>query len=69
MRSKTDRIMCGTCQYWTGAREPVFDCKGNPKVDLFDVFGNCECAQSSKYEQTRKRDGKCIRYSKWTELF
>ena len=39
MRSKTSRVICGTCQYWTGKREPVFDGNGNPKVDIFDEFG------------------------------
>lgn len=68
MRCKTERAICGTCQYWTGAREPVFDSKGNPKVDIFDNCGNCECTQSSKYEQNRKNDGKCKCYFKWTEI-
>ena len=27
MRSKTDREICGTCQHWTGKREPVFTAK------------------------------------------
>ena len=68
MRSKTDRIMCGTCHYWTGAREPIFDSKGNAKVDIFDAIGNCECTQSSKYEQARKKDANCKCHYKWTEL-
>ena len=64
MRCKTERAICGTCQYWTGHREPVFDTKGNPKVDIFDESGCCECVQSSKYEQNRKRNGICNRYFK-----
>ena len=57
MRSKTDRAICGTCQYWTCAREPIFD-----------DSGNCEHPQSAMYEQNRKKDGKCKCYYKWTEL-
>lgn len=68
MRCKTDRAICGTCQYWTGRREPVFDSKGNPKVDIFDENGSCECVQSSKYEQARKKDLRCKCYYKWTEI-
>ena len=68
MRSKTDRAICGTCQYWTGAREPVFDAKGTPKIDIFDDCGNCENTRSVMYEQNRKKDGKCKCYYKWTEL-
>ena len=56
MRSKTERIMCEICEYWTGARKPIFDSKGNPKIDLIDQSENCECTQSSKYDQTRKCD-------------
>ena len=68
MRTKTDRIICGTCEYWTGKREPVFDSKSQPKVDIFDEFGNCECSNSSKYEQKRKKDLNCKCYFKWTEI-
>ena len=68
MRCKTDRVICGTCQYWTGAREPVFDAKGNPKVDIYDENGNCECTQSSRYDQVRKKELKCKCYYKWTEI-
>lgn len=39
LRSKTDRIMFGTCELWTGNRTPVFDSKGNPKVDIMDNNG------------------------------
>ena len=42
MQSKTDRKMCGTCEYWTGNREPVFDAKGTPKINIYDRFGVCE---------------------------
>lgn len=68
MRSKTERIMCGTCEYWTGSRNPVFDSKGNPKIDIIDQTGNCECAQSSKHDQVRKYELKCNRYCKWSEI-
>lgn len=68
MRCKTDRVICGTCQYWTGAREPIFDANGNAKVNIFDEVGICECVQSVKYEQLRKKELKCRCFYKWTEL-
>lgn len=67
MRSKTDRVICGTCEYWTGKRMPVFDNKGNPKIDIYDEFGMCEHPYI-KEGQSRRRDLKCIRHSKWTEI-
>ena len=67
MRSKTDRIICGTCQYWTGAREPVFDAKGTPKVDILDEFGLCEHFMLDE-NISRRRDLKCKCFSKWTEI-
>lgn len=68
MRSGTDRKICGTCQHWTGNREPVFDKNGRPKVDIFDMKGECMCVHSKFDGQMRKRDLNCVRYSKWTEL-
>ena len=68
MRSKTDRQICGTCQYWTGKREPVFDAKGNPKIDITDEEGNCENVSSRFYDKKRMKQAKCKYYSKWTEI-
>lgn len=45
MRSKTDRVICGTCEYWTGNRMPAFDQKSNPKIDIYDENGFCEHPQ------------------------
>ena len=68
MQSKTDRIMCGTCEYWTGEREPVFDKKGNAKINIYDNYGVC-CKMDCRFaDQTRKKDAYCMKYSKWTEL-
>lgn len=68
MRTKNDRVICGTCQYWTGNREPVFDAKGMAKVDINDLNGMCENTNSRFCDVVRKRDSKCKHYSKWTEL-
>ena len=68
MRSKTERAICGTCQYWTGKKVPCFDKKGMPKVDIFDEFGQCENANGNFFDKQRKKDNKCQHYSKWTEL-
>ena len=68
MRSKTDRKICGTCEYWTGNRVPVFDSKGTPKVDILDLYGLCE-NQNSKFKETsRINKYNCKYHSKWTEL-
>jgi len=68
VRSKTDRIICGTCEYWTGDREPVFDIKGRPKVDIFDKNGLCENQHSKFIDQIRDNERNCKFHSKWTEL-
>jgi len=69
MASKTDRIMCGTCQYWIGKRNPIFDAKGMPKVDIVDEIGECQNGNSEKFcGVLRKKEAKCKHFSKWTEL-
>lgn len=68
MRSKTDRVICGTCQYWTGMREPVFDGNGKPKIDIHDSEGLCENPHSNFDGAERKSGMKCCKYSKWTEI-
>ena len=69
MISKTDVIKCGTCEYWTGRREPVFDAKGNPKVRIDDTHGECQKQESRFCDQNRDQNLKCKYYSKWPELF
>ena len=69
MLSKIDRKICGTCQFWTGKRDPVFDRKGVPKIDISDTRGNCENCSSRFFDTSRARDAQCVKYSKWTELF
>ncbi len=68
MRSKTDRVICGTCEYWTGERNPVFDSKGIPKIDIIDQIGICQHPNSNFCDMKRKNNLNCIRYSKWTEI-
>ena len=68
MRTKNDRNICGTCQYWTGKREPVFDVRGVAKVDIFDSSGSCENINSRFCDSVRNNDLKCMHYYKWTEL-
>lgn len=69
MKTSTETVKCGNCQYWTGAREPVFDVKGIPKVDITDDVGNCENEGSRFCGQMRKKSASCKDFSKWTELF
>ena len=68
MRSKTTIKKCGTCQYWTGNRDSVFDSNDIPKVDIFDNEGICENVMSKFCDQKRKQKLNCKNYSKWTEL-
>ena len=67
MRSKTDRVICGTCEYWTGERNPVFDRQGKPKVDILDEIAFCQHPYFETPREKRK-DQKCAHHSKWTEL-
>ena len=68
MRSKTTTEKCGTCQFWTGERLPVFDSYGTPKVDIIDNVGQCENVASKFCDNPRKQTAKCKHFSKWTEL-
>ena len=69
MISKTSIVKCGTCQYWTGNRNPVFDKNGNPKVDIIDKEGVCENENCRKFcGKIRRQDLSCQHFSKWTEL-
>ena len=68
MKSKTDRAICGTCEYWTGGREPTFDKNGTPKIDICDRTGFCQNQNSRFVDQIRQKDKNCIHYSKWTEI-
>lgn len=68
MRSKPDRVICGTCQYWTGKRTPCFDKNGIPKVDIIDDIGQCENVNSKFLDMPRKKQLNCQYHSKWTEL-
>lgn len=68
MISKTDRVICGTCQFWTGKRAPSFDKKGIPKVDIVDKIGNCENENSQMCGKERSNQLKCKHFSKWTEI-
>lgn len=67
MRSKTDRVICGTCEYWTGERNPVFDRQGKPKVDILDEIAFCQ-HPSFETPREKRKDQKCVHHSKWTEL-
>lgn len=69
MRSKTTTMKCGTCEYWTGKRKPVFNEKSIPMVDVIDTFGECQNTDSRFCDQKRGQGVKCVHYSKWTELF
>jgi len=68
MQSKTDRKICGTCEYWSGNREPIFDKKGIPKINIIDANALC-CKTNCRFtDQIRKNNLNCKMYSKWTEL-
>ena len=68
MTSKTERKICGTCEYWCGKREPVFDKDGKPKIRIDDSLGLCMNEDSKFTDQKRKKDACCKCFSKWTEI-
>lgn len=68
MRSKTNRMICGTCEYWVGDRKPVFDKNGTPKIDIYDSNGLCQNQNSRFVDKIRKNTLNCKYYSKWTEI-
>lgn len=67
--SKTDRKICGTCEFWNGDRNPTFDKNGKPKVQINSKIGECENPNSRFHMDDRENDRNCKYYSKWTELF
>ena len=69
MKTSTETEKCGNCQYWTGAREPVFNAKGRPMVEIRDDYGECEKEGSRFCGERRLKSLKCKHFSKWTELF
>lgn len=69
MRSKTSTIKCATCEFWTGKRDPVFDARGTPVIDIFDTYGECQNVNSRFCDAKREQKAKCKHFSKWTELF
>lgn len=69
MKTSVDIKKCGNCQYWTGSREPVFNERGEPKVEIHDKCGECENEISKFCNQKRKKEQSCKNFSKWTELF
>ncbi len=68
MSSKTSRVMCGTCNYWTGAREPIMTADNIERVEIIDKTGICENGNWRFQGEIRKYDSRCCKYSKWTEL-
>ena len=68
MQSKTDRKICGTCEYWAGKREPVFDQHGRPKINIIDRYAVCNRQDYRFADENRKCDLKCGKYTKWTEI-
>lgn len=69
MVSKTDRKMCGTCEFWIGDRNPCFDQNSVPKLFIKDKIGICQNVNCKFTDQKRKYDLTCVKYSKWTEIF
>ena len=68
MISKTDREICGNCEYWTGERAPIFDRNGIPKNDIKIINGDCANPMSKFCDMRRTRNLNCKHFSKWTEL-
>lgn len=67
-KCKTERIMCGTCEYWTGKREPSFNGKGEPQLTIIDEYGDCQFVNCSHIDQKRQYKNSCVCHSKWTEI-
>ena len=68
MIGKTDRKMCGTCEFWIGERNPVFDKNSIPKIFIKDKIGICQNVNCKFIDKKRKYDSSCVKYSKWTEI-
>ena len=68
MQSETDRKICGTCEYWSGNREPVYDKNSRPKINIYDKHA-MRNKQGHRFTDTSRECQLCCgRYSKWTEI-
>lgn len=68
MRSKREREICGTCEFWLGSRKPSLDKGNRPKIDIIDRHACCTSAASQFTGQIRWQNNHCKHYSKWTEI-
>lgn len=68
MLSKTNREICGNCEFWSGGRVPIFTGEGVPKNNITDKFGSCINYNSKLCDKTRKNDSGCKDFSKWPEI-
>ena len=68
MQSKTERTICGTCEYWAGKRKSILDNNKQQKVRIDDRYGFCRNFNCNFTDQLRKYDLKCKNHFKWTEL-
>ena len=68
MLSKTDRKICGTCEFWSGNREPTFDQYGRPKINILDNKAICNKQDYRFADQNRAYQQCCVRYCKWSEI-
>lgn len=68
MQSKTERKICGTCEYWSDERELVFEQFGRPKINIYDNQSVCNRQDHRFADENRRYDLCCARYSKWTEI-
>lgn len=68
MRSKRDREICGTCDFWPGNRRLSFSKGNKPTIDIIDRYACCACTASKFTGEARWRDNYCMHYLKWAEI-
>ncbi len=68
MQSKTDRKICGTCEYWAGNRELIFDQHSKLKINIYDKHAPCNKQDYRFANEERDCQKSCGRYSKWSEI-
>lgn len=68
MRSKSTRIICGNCEYWTGGRSlgPLSE-SGEAQTDHKGI-GKCLCRESRFIDIERKSDQRCKNFHRWAVI-
>lgn len=65
MRSKSTRIICGSCEYWAGERHLGPLSRSGQFQTAHKGLGKCLCRDSRFADTQRKSDKSCKSFRQW----